>query len=145
MVGGNNTFTLTGSFTCLSVSEVQIIVPNTVTSTIAFGTAGTDPGCSYSGSGKAVECKAGGTVTDVTGTLNNLGSGYGAYNSGTWTDFSGTLINSGRGTGALNAATWTAFSGTLIVASQNGTLVSGDAIPISGAILSRAIASQVDA
>lgn len=145
MVGGNNTFTLTGSFTCTDVREVRTIVPNLITTTLDFGTSGTDPGCTYSGTGRAIDCQIGGIVTTVTGDVVNSGSGYGFYNSGTCTDFAGTLKNRGSGVAAHNAGTWTAFTGTLRVESPAASAISGTAIPFSGTITGGILLSQVDA
>lgn len=125
-VGNTATLTLTGSFECHDVSEVPIIVPDTVTATIDFGDEDTDAGCSYSGAGNAIECQTGGTVTDVTGKLTLNGGGYGLLNGGTWQQFSGRLVVT-SGYGAINYAAWTDFRGTVIHADPSSDAVANAA------------------
>jgi len=134
LVTTGGTLTLTGNFACPYVDEVPIIVPDGVTALIAFGEAAVGvAGCWYSGSGNAIECQSGGTVTDVTGDLTNTGS-FGAYNDGgTWSDFSGTLNNSGSGYGADNYDTWSDFSG-MCLDSGSGVAFTGRIYNVTGII-----------
>jgi hypothetical protein len=114
-VGNTGSLTLTGDFECHDVQEVPIIVPNGVTALLDFGDGINDGGCQYSGSGNAIECQSGGTVTDVWGSVENSGAGAAVYNLGTWGDFSGSMENSGVGSGVVHDdGTWDDFSGDLV-------------------------------
>jgi hypothetical protein len=56
------------------------------------------------GSGYGVANNFNDIIVNISGTINNSGDGYGVYNYGTLTTFSGTITNSGGGYGIVNAA-----------------------------------------
>jgi hypothetical protein len=88
------------TFTCPIISNVAIIVPDGVSTTLVFGTPPLEFGCVYFGSGAAVECQEGGQIDDIIGGIENSGSGYGIYQTGgRIQDVSADIVNSGAGVG----------------------------------------------